>query len=146
MANLSSLNALIKCIIDCPSMCNWPINVPCPQCLPQCMLFEIAFDLIKWKIEGLLSRSMYLLCQINVFESFESFRCMVMIRTDSSMGISGDQTQKRRVDGCIWDKTWINQPSVLIYQHLLTPHTLDTPLHDTILLNNQNRWYLSAYT
>ena len=66
---LSSLNALIKCNIDCPSMCNWPINVQCPQCLPQRMLYEIGFDLIKWKIEGLLSRSMYFLCQINVFES-----------------------------------------------------------------------------
>ena len=29
--------------INCPSMCNWPINVQCPQCLPQCMLCEISF-------------------------------------------------------------------------------------------------------
>ena len=61
-----------KCInrIDFPSLCNWPINVQCPQCLPQCMFNEIGFDLIKWNIEGLLSRSMYFLCQINVFESW----------------------------------------------------------------------------
>ena len=50
MANLSFLNALIKCSIDCPSMCNWPINVQCPQCLPQCMLYEICFGLIKWGV------------------------------------------------------------------------------------------------
>ena len=30
------LNALIECSIDCPSMCNWPIDVQCPRCLPQC--------------------------------------------------------------------------------------------------------------
>ena len=35
------------------------------------MLYEIGFDLIKWNMEGLLSRSTYFLCQINVFESFE---------------------------------------------------------------------------
>ena len=34
------------------------------------MLYEIGLDLKKWNIEGLLSRSMYFLCQINVFESF----------------------------------------------------------------------------
>ena len=50
-------------------VCNWPINVHCPQSLPQCMLYEIGFDLTKWNIEGLLSRSMHFLCQINVFES-----------------------------------------------------------------------------
>ena len=64
------LNALIKFSMDCPSMCYWPINVQCPQCLPQCMLYEIGFDLIKWKIEGLLSRTMYFFGQITVFESF----------------------------------------------------------------------------
>ena len=50
MANLSFLNALIKCSIDCPSMCNWPVNVQCPQCLPHCMLYEIGFGLIKWGV------------------------------------------------------------------------------------------------
>ena len=64
-ANMSILNALIKCSIDCPSMCNWSINVQCPQCLPQCMLYEIGFDLMKWNIEGSSSRSMYFLWQMN---------------------------------------------------------------------------------
>ena len=50
MANLSFLNALIKCSIDCPSMCNLPVNVQCPQCLPHCMLYEIGFGLIKWGV------------------------------------------------------------------------------------------------
>ena len=66
MANLSFLNALIKCSIDCPSMCIRPINVQCPQCLPQCMLYEIGFD---EKSRGYYQECMYFLCQINVFES-----------------------------------------------------------------------------
>ena len=70
------LNALLECNIDCHSMCNWPINVQCPQCLPQCILYEIGFDRIKWNIDGLSSRTMYFLCQINVFESFESLNQM----------------------------------------------------------------------
>ena len=43
VAALSIPNALIECSIDCPFMCDWPINVQCPQCLPQCMLYEIGF-------------------------------------------------------------------------------------------------------
>ena len=70
MANMSILNALIECSIDCPSLCNWPISFQCPQCLPQYMLYGIGFDITKWNIEGLLSRSMYFLCQINALNPF----------------------------------------------------------------------------
>ena len=70
---MSILNALIECSIDCPSLCNWPINVHCPQYLPQCMLYEIGFDLTKWHIEGLLLRRMYFLRQIYVLESLNTW-------------------------------------------------------------------------
>ena len=70
---MSILNALIECSIDCHSLRNWPVNVQCPQCLPQCMLYEIGFDLMKWNIEGLLSRSMYFLCQIKCFVFFQKW-------------------------------------------------------------------------
>ena len=99
---MSTLNALIKCSIDCPSMCNWPINVQCPQCLPQCMLYEIGFDLIKWKIEGLLSRSMDFLCQINVFESFLNPFVNILFPTfQCDNGILNDaQLLKIRCNNC----------------------------------------------
>ena len=52
VANMTILNALIECSIDCPSLYNWPINIQSPQCLSQCMLYEIGFGLIKMKYRG----------------------------------------------------------------------------------------------
>ena len=79
---MSILNAVMECSIDCPSLCNWPINVQCAQCLPQCMLHEIGFDLTKWNIEGLSSRSMCFLCQINVFKSLNPQSWMLVKQID----------------------------------------------------------------
>ena len=66
------LNVLIECIIDCPSLYNWPINIQCPPCLSQCMLYEIGFGLIRMKYGGCIIKNHYFICQIDVFESFES--------------------------------------------------------------------------
>ena len=73
MANLSFLNALIKSSIDCPSMCNWPVNVQCPQCLPHCMLYEIGFGIIKWGV--VIKKHVFSLSNkcFWILESFESF-------------------------------------------------------------------------
>ena len=113
---MSILNALIECSIDCLSLCNWPINVQCPQCLPQCMLYEIGFDLTKWTIEGLLSRNMYFLCQINVFEFLNhNGHGQVM----ASHSICGMQLLVPSLDTCFWHASLHMIMAILkLYMHV----------------------------